>query len=370
MALKLVDDPLVRPAGPARVAQIKGSRRHVRYDAAVLVTKTVYSLYLPETRAVVDALWAERPHAMYERNYERGQDAMHEPFLAAWRSFVTTGGVRMPSGAGHVVPTAGASEGIFAVMAALATGQLGAMRTVHAPKIHVLEGEYEGYGHVAAAVAMPTVVHPHGDDALRDSLRASVVDGDVFFVSAPSAVDGNVWSGLGALLRWVSESLPELRVVVDLTYVGCVDRPIALDLDVPAVAVVLGSSSKPFGVYYHRIGALWSRDPIASLYGNLWFKNLFSLELGRRLLTAFGPTELPRRHRALQAAALRCAIEAGDLPADAATSDVLMLAHARLDRCPESLAPYRRVRTGEGGVLRFCLSPAIDAALVREDASR
>ncbi|MBK8241057.1 MAG: hypothetical protein IPK74_36535 [Deltaproteobacteria bacterium] len=110
----------------------------------MLVTKTVYSLYLPETRAVVDALWAERPHAMYERNYERGQDAMHEPFLAAWQSFVTTGGVRMPSGAGHVVPTAGASEGIFAVMAALATGQLGAMRPVHAPNIHGLDGEYEG----------------------------------------------------------------------------------------------------------------------------------------------------------------------------------------------------------------------------------
>lgn len=342
----------------------------MRYDERVLVTKTVYSLYLPETRAVVDALWAERPHAMYERNYDRGQDAMHEPFLAAWRSFVSSGGVRMPSAPGHVYPTAGASEGIFAVMAAIATGQLGAPTPrPRAPKIHVVEGEYEGYGHVAAAVGMSTVVHPHGDDAMRDSLRAHVGDGDALFLSAPSAVDGNVWPGLGALLRWASESLPTLRVIVDLTYVGCVDAPLELDLDVPAVAVVLGSSSKPFGVYYHRIGALWSRDPIASLYGNLWFKNLFSLELGRRLLTGFGATELPRRHRALQRAAVHRAIEAGELPNDAVASDVLMLAHARLGRCPESLAPYRRVRAGEGGVLRFCLSPAIDAAVGRVEVT-
>lgn len=334
---------------------------------AVLVTKTVYSLYLPETRAIVEALWSERPHAMYERNYERRQDAMHEPFLAAWRTFIAAGGVRLPSAEGHAYPTAGASEGIFAVMAAVATGQLGAGGGEHPPKIHVLDGEYEGYGHVAAAVGMATMLHPHGDVALRRSLVAEVTPGDVLFVSAPSAIDGNVWPGLGELLRWTSRELPQLRVVVDLTYVGCVDAPLDLDLDLPNVVVVLGSASKPFGVYYHRIGALWSREPIASLYGNLWFKNLFSLELGRRLMTSFGPNDLPRRHRAAQHDALQRAIAAAELPPGTEPSDVLMLAHCSARTSPDVFAPFIRVRGESGHVLRFCLSPAIDAALTREE---
>lgn len=334
----------------------------------VLVTKTVYSLYLPQTRAIVDALWAERPHAMYERNYERTQDAMHEPFLAAWQSFVVQGGVRLPSGDGHVYPTAGASEGIFAVMSAVATGQLGAVAgSTTTPRIHVLEGEYEGYGHIAAAVGMATVLHPHDDDALRSSLRTTVAAGDVLFVSAPSAIDGNVWPGLGELLRWVNRTLPTLRVVVDLTYVGSIDAPLDLDLDLPEVKVVLGSASKPFGVYYHRIGALWSREPVASLYGNLWFKNLFSLELGRRLMTAFEPTALPRLHRALQHDALRRAIESGEVPPETKPSDVLMLACCRMPTSPDAFAGYCRVRDGRGHALRFCLSPAIDAQLSRQE---
>jgi hypothetical protein len=356
---------------------LHGSRERVApltrlgYARGVLVTKTVYSLYLPETRAMVDALWAERPHALYERNYEKRQDAMHEPFLAGWRRWIEDGGVRLPADDGHAYPTAGASEGIFAVMAAIATGQLaggGDGSPAVSPRIHVFEGEYEGHGHVAAAVGMTTVAHARDPERHRSSL-ATARASDVLFLSAPSAIDGNVWHEAGACLRWAADALPHLRVVVDLTYVGAVDAPVALDLDAPNIAVVLGSASKPFGVYYHRIGALWSRAAIPSLYGNLWFKNLFSLELGRRLMAAFGPTELPRRHRALQRRALRDAVAEGAVPPTTTPSDVLMLANCRTARVDASFATYVRATEGDDRVLRFCLSPAIDRLLAPQDAS-
>ena len=77
------------------------------------------------------------------------------------------------------------------------------------------------------------------------------------------------------------------------------------------MTAVIFSLSKPFGVYYHRIGGVLTRAEVPTLRGHLWFKNLFSLHLGERLMAAHGARELPARYAALQQRALNRAIASG-----------------------------------------------------------
>jgi hypothetical protein len=314
--------------------------------AAMLVSRTVYSLYYPETRRVVDDLWAERPHGLYERNYEKRQDAMHVGCLEGWRAWAGRAGVRFGDGFAHHYPTAGASEAIHALMAFQATHGGG--------RVHFFEGEYEGYFHTAAALSLPTASHPR-DPVSWPATVAELAPADTFWLSQPSAIDGNLWRDLDAFVSLVGERAPGARIVVDLTYVGAVAGPLPIDLDRPAIAAVLWSLSKPFGVYYHRIGGLLSRGEVPALRGHHWFKNLFSLALGERLMASFSPGELPARYAAQQASAVERGRDAGVLPRAAKASDVVLLAHAPAD------AAFEEYRRGAG--LRFCLSPAMDVAI-------
>jgi histidinol-phosphate/aromatic aminotransferase/cobyric acid decarboxylase-like protein len=309
----------------------------------LLVTRTVYSVYLPETRALVDALWAERPHGWYEKNYEKGQDAMHGPCLARWRAWAGEAGVHLGDGFVHEVPIAGASEGIHALLALeAAPGKR---------RVHVFDGEYEGYGYLASALGLEVVVHRRDDDDL------AIGPDETFWISQPSAIDGQLWPGLPALLERVAAA--RARAIVDLTYVGATAIATDIDLDHPAITAVLWSLSKPFGAYYHRIGGLLSRAEIPTLRGQLWFKNLFSLHLGERLMATYGARELPTKLLPTQARAIASAQRAGVIPDDARPSDVVLLAHAPRG----SRDRFEEFTRGDG--LRFCVSPAIDQEINR-----
>ena len=250
------------------------------------VTRTVYGVTFPETRRIVDALWAERPHQWYERNYTKRQDSMHEPCLARWRAWAGAAGVSLGEGFRHEYPTAGANEAIHALLAHHAT---------HGGKrIHVFAGEYEGYTYAATAFGLTLVVHA------RDDHRRSL------------------------LAEW--------------------------------------SLSKPFGVYYHRIGGLLSRTEVPSLHGHLWFKNLFSIHLGERLMETHPARELPARYQPVQARALERAQAAGLVPRAAMPSHAVMLAHAPAE---PAFLEYAR-----GPGLRFCLSPSIDRMVNHEEPPR
>jgi histidinol-phosphate/aromatic aminotransferase/cobyric acid decarboxylase-like protein len=304
------------------------------------ICKTVYGLYYPETRAIVDALWSERPHAWYEQNYTGKQDAMHRPFFETWRAWARGGGVTLGDEFAFEYPTAGANEAIHALLALQATRR---------KRVHVFRGEYEGYSILASALGIEVVVHER--DGYRDSL-ARAAPGDQLWVSQPSAIDGNVWSDLGALTDWLPAVAPDVEIVIDVTYVGAVARDFAIDLRARNITAVLFSLSKPFGVYYHRIGGVLSRTEIPTLRGHLWFKNLFSLHLGTRLLERHAARALPSKYASHQREALARAIEAHEAPNGTVASDVVMLAHAEDDG---AFAEYRR-----GPGLRFCLSPAMD----------
>ncbi|HEY8091636.1 MAG TPA: aminotransferase class I/II-fold pyridoxal phosphate-dependent enzyme [Polyangiaceae bacterium] len=312
------------------------------------VARTVYGVYYPETRRIVDALWAERPHGWYERNYTGRQDDMHVPFFEQWRAWAAGGGVMLGSSFTHAYPTAGANEGIHALLA---------LHAAHGGRrIHAFAGEYEGYGYTARALGLEVVTHERDPDAHRLSIVRSARPGDVFWISQPSAIDGDVWPGFDAFLAWMGERAPETRVVVDLTYVGAVAVERRIDVDHPCVQALVFSLSKPFGVYYHRIGGLLARAEVPTLRGHLWFKNLFSVHLGERLLRAHPARDLPARYLHLQSETLARALRAGEVPPGARPSDVVLLAHA-----PGPAGTFTEYARGDG--LRFCLSPGMDGAL-------
>jgi histidinol-phosphate/aromatic aminotransferase/cobyric acid decarboxylase-like protein len=274
---------------------------------------------------------------------------MHRACLERWRAWVEVAGVALGSGYGHEYPTAGASEALHALLA------------LHAARggrrIHAFEGEYEGYGHLARALGLEVCLHARDADRYARSLPERAQAGDIFFVSQPSAIDGNVWPGFERFCAALPELAPGVDAVVDVTYVGAVSVEPRMDLRHEAIRAVVWSLSKPFGVYYHRVGGVVCRAEIPTLRGHHWFKNLFSVHLGERLMAAHAACELPQRYRAVQAAALERCRASGVVPASARASDVVMLAHAPHSG-DERFAAYAR-----GGGLRFCLSPAIDGAI-------
>jgi len=144
--------------------------------------------------------------------------------------------------------------------------------------------------------------------------------------------------------------------------VGAVPIACPIDLAAEPIAAVLWSLSKPFGVYYHRIGGLLAHAEVPSLHGHLWFKNLFSLHLGERLMAAHPARELPARYEPVQRRALAHAQAAGVVPATARPSHAVMLAHAPAD---PAFAEYAR-----GPGLRFCLSAGIDQMVNHEGPPR
>ena len=311
-------------------------------------SRSVYSLYYPEIVRGGHrgrALGRAAARALYERNYDKRQDTMHRGCLDGWTAWAGRAGVELGSGFAHHYPTAGASEGIHALLALQATHGGG--------RVHFFDGEYEGYMHTARALALPAIAHPRSREAWDEAVT-DLRPGDTFWLSQPSAIDGNLWRDLDDFASLVEERAPYARLVVDLTYVGAVPGPLPIHLDRPGIAAVIWSLSKPFGVYYHRIGGLLSRGEIPSLRGHHWFKNLFSLALGERLMASFAPGELPERYRAQQIRAVAEATRAGTIDPASRPSDVVLLAHAPAGDA--RFADFRR-----GGHARFCLSPIMDA---------
>ena len=323
------------------------------------VSRPVFACLWPETRAIAERLWAALPLGLAERLYGEpylgGQDLLHEAFLEGWlawrRGVVSFDAAEFP----HRYATAGSSEAIRECLAHFAVTR---WRRARPPVLHVFDGEYEGYAAVAEGYGVR--VERHERARWRDSFRRGagrVGGGDLVMLSQPSAIDGNLWRDLDAFLRLLESERPDARVAVDLTYVGTVARPFEIALGSPVVDTVFFSLSKVFGVYYHRVGGVLSRRPMPGIVGTRWFKNSFSLELGRELLAQLPPSAIPGRYAARQTeavAAVRAALGAPLEP-----SDVVLLAHHPWrPGLPATVAPLRRA-----GTVRYCLTPTLDRLL-------
>lgn len=313
------------------------------------LTPAVYGLVLPETRAMVRRLWSERPELLYECSYDDVQDAAHGVFLDAWSAWVAPL-VDGLEGFRNRYVTNGSSEAIRETIWNLAGTARSAGLTA---QLHVFAGEYEGYAAYARAAGAAVVTHDR--DRWRDEKAYASGALHCWYVSQPSAIDGNVWAELPAFIADMTRR--DVALAVDLAYVGATPRLPRLDLSSPAIKHVFFSLSKVFGLFYHRVGGVLSRAPLLGLEGNKWFKNIFSLYLGASLIQeAPNPTTLPAKYQRFQNDACRLLRDEHGIPFEA--SEVILLATSPLGNYPR---PFRR-----GNGCRWCLTPTIDRLLRAE----
>ena len=323
------------------------------------VSKPVFDCRWPETRRIAQRLWTSLSEGLAERLYDApyrgGQDRLHEAFLDQWldwrRGVVVLDDAAFP----HRYATAGSSEGI---RECIAQHSIERRRAGREPVIHTFDGEYEGYAAYADAYGVRMVRHDRR--RWRESFHALSADaarGDLMLLSEPSAIDGNLWADFPAFLRQLEHELPTVRVAVDLTYVGTVARAFTIDVTSPLIDTIFFSLSKVYGVYYHRVGGMLSRTVMPGLVGNRWFKNTFSLELGRELLASLPPHAIPAAHAASQA---KAAADAGAaLGIELRPSDAVLIAHREWSEdLPPIVHALRR-----GSTVRCCLTPSLDRLL-------
>ncbi len=336
------------------------------------LSTTVYSVVWPETEALIRDCLRSELEAMLNQHRDahlKHQDRLHEDFFAAWQRFAAPAVHWGPTQFPEAYPSNGSSESIREIIREA---------TWRGEDLVVFDGDYEGYE--ALAEGQQTRVHhvPRAQwrQTLADWQAGQAPWGDrpvQWWVSQPSAIDGNAWPEFQDWLEATDAFADRARVWVDLTYVGRarLTRPIVLQ-DRPAVAGFVFSLSKVMGAYYRRIGGCWSRDTLPGLWGNRWFKNLDSLYLGQRWLEQAGDA-LSQGQRYAQEQRLAIAgslVLLGGLDRWKASglkwvpSDVPMLMHAANPEAeaPEDLAlVWNAGRRGKHGVAsrRLCLTPLL-----------
>lgn len=326
------------------------------------VSKTVYSYVMPETQAALDAvLDADRGalHGIYREAWTQKQDGMHEEFFATWRRWSSPVVKFNPGEFPWVYTTGGASEALRE--AVYAYGHEARVAGFE-PVIHVFEGDYEGFAAYALSAGIRTVMHNRV--AWQESLQ-KIGPRDQFYLSQPSALDGNVWTEFNDFANTLYKHRPTASLMLDLTYVGSVARPFTVEAFAPNIKAIFFSLSKPMGVYYHRIGGMLSRAAYPGLFGNKWFKNLLSLRLGTFMMQKYAVHDLPARYRALgQTPALAKVRQKLGIALDA--SDVVLLATSKPSGNMSELEKYL-LRGGKGDEKsRLCLTPTI-ASIVNPD---
>ncbi len=326
---------------------------------------TVYSLVMPESEAVLstvmdgasminDALEPDRGRLfeLYHEPWSQKQDGMHEEYFRTWAEWAAPV-VSFPAQEFvHRYPTAGASEGIYKLMAEYAAVARGNDIT---PTIHIFDGEYEGFAAFAAALDIRLVRHQreHWGEIVP------TLDADAqFWISQPSAIDGMVWNEFEAFAAILSDQRPDVQLIPDLTYVGSVARGYSIALDLPNIPAFLISQSKPLGGYYHRVGGVFAKREYPSLFGNKWFKNLLSLRWATTMMLRYDVHHLPNKYRPVQ---IQAAKNSGALLGieQLAATDVMLMAKApkTVGLSPSVQAVLRG--TGAEEVIRLCVSPGM-----------
>ncbi len=329
------------------------------------VSKIVYALVMPETEHTIDAVLdgpkcglpggRDRFHALFREAWTQKQDAVHEEFFHTWFAWsspiVQLDAASFP----FQYPTSGASEGLREAINSYAAA---AHREGFEPRLHVFDGEYEGFAVYAAAAGIEVCSHHRHD---WKSELGSVAPHDQWYVSQPSAVDGMVWDDFDAFAKALYEKVPTAELMLDLSYVGCVAREFTVNANHPNIAAIFLSLSKPAGVYYHRIGGMLSKHEYQGLFGNKWFKNVASLSIGSAFMMRYGVHELPRKYQRTQAEAVERANH--NLGLNLCPADVVLLGIGEPSSNPSELERFLlRGPIGEQKV-RVCLTPSMAYAI-------
>lgn len=221
----------------------------------------------------------------------------------------------------YAYPNHGSSISMFTLMAEWkANGSL--------THLAALEGEYEGYSAYADALQIP-VKRYH-------ELPTTPEVGEVWFISNPSALDGNWITDE----QWQAFVASGHQIVYDAAYVG-LTTPKEIDVTAPNIRAVLTSPSKIYGVFRHRLtGVAYTRDPVKALYGTKWFKDIPALLDTLKLYEAFAPSQLAEHYQPVQQEITRAL--SAKLGRRVIASDVLLLAHTATDQADETLTNFQR----------------------------
>ena len=299
---------------------------------------TVYSYRFPEVRRIITELTSPFPHEVFLRsvNPPGALDDFHKPVIEKVLNFFSD---YVPNLADFEFryPTSGSEEGIKEVMTSL--------QSTGVKRIYILRGEYEGYKEVGKTRNIETV-------EVAPGVNPKTLEPGYWFISNPSARDGNI------IPNGFIENICEAghKVFYDLAYLGST-RQNEFDLSHKNIFAAVISFSKPFGLFYDRIGFTFSREPIQSLYANKWFKGILGLLIADKIVTELKPNELYDRYRPVQERIILKINE--ELGLGIRPSDALLLGYKtkedveRLNQSQsELIAPFKR-----GDNYRFCLTP-------------
>ncbi len=229
--------------------------------------------------------------------------------------------------------THGSADAIFRLMA-------GWSRSGEMTELGFVQGDYDGY--ILEAIGLNIPVH----SVPNIEATGDPVDGRVWFLSNPSAIDGN-WYDDYALQQFIEAGH---EVVLDYAYGGLTPDEHPLDVSAPNIKAMLTSPSKIFGVFNHRYtGVAYTREAVGSMVSTMWFKSVPALMTTLMLYETFEPRELPRLYREKQLVIARTLTELVGKTIE--PSDNILMAHAE-----EVLPPEYGLFAIESGTYRFRLS--------------
>jgi histidinol-phosphate/aromatic aminotransferase/cobyric acid decarboxylase-like protein len=299
-------------------------------------TRTVYCYYFPEIRRIIDRTVKDYPHQTFLKSIEPGLDNLQDPVIERFIKF-NSGSIPALANFRYRYFTNGSSEAIFHILA---------LHRITKPdeKVYVLGGEYEGYREYAKCIDLRI---NEADIQSLDNLEKGL-----WLISNPSSRDGNIIPN-ETIMRICEAGH---KVILDCSYVG-LTRPHVFEANHPNIVAVLCSMSKPFGLFYYRIGFAFSRFKIESLESNKWFKNVLSIIIANNILSEIEPGYFYKKYIDMQ----KNIVDElnAEFRLNMAPSDSILLGY--IDKESAAKLPTEILsRIGylkRGDYYRFCLTP-------------
>lgn len=332
------------------------------------VSSTVYSLILKETHEIEQMCRKSMPFELYGQPWTAKQDSMHVEFFETWVERILSKCSNVESFEQmnelfpFYYPCNGSSEAIRDVISAIPKDEC----------IICFEGEYEGYKALAGAYQVDCfeIEREHDLKELHDAfyLMNREFKAIHFFISQPSSIDGNVWLKFDEFMKSI-QSLNvfdfNIKVHLDLCYVGSTSNSLDINItNYDCIENIFFSLSKVYGVYFHRIGGVFCRNERKGLWGNKWFKNLFSLYFGTELMKQLGHDNMAKYKEFQIEAISKMNCESPLFPGNVfVPSDVVILSYIKNVKIKQLLKPHEKMMMRGTNTARLCLTPGLSSVI-------
>ncbi|MBP8016420.1 hypothetical protein KAZ01_00285 [Candidatus Gracilibacteria bacterium] len=295
--------------------------------------KAVYSYYLPETREIISNITRKYPHNIFLKSTTSGLDDFHFGIIKAYKEYFKNDVIGFEKFK-YIYPTIGSSEGIFHLLSYIAT---------HRQKIpiYVFEGEYEGYAGYGNNLGLSF-------EKINQNIDFKKIKKGIFFISNPSAINGNIIPN--KIIKKINDAGHE--IAYDGTYFG-MTKVHKFILNYPSIKWLFVSFSKPFGLYYYRLGLCFSTEELKTLAPNKWFKNIFSLIIAENILKKIKKNYLYTKYEKFQKQAILLFQKQYFIKPK--KSDVFLLSYLEeKDMSSELKEKFKEYKRGK--YYRFCLT--------------